>query len=86
MIGDYQSSTTTTRDLMLRYIFHNIFSFDIAEFKRKFNTDPIREFPKVYSVLQEHKLIKFYNKRIDLTNEGKKWISNIRYLFYISKK
>lgn len=83
--GDYQSTQATERDMMIRYIIHNILLLNRKDFYNRFGNDPLAVFPWIFDKLQGYNFATCNKQYIKLTNAGKRWISNILYEFYSEK-
>lgn len=84
-IGDYQSAQATNRDMIIRYTIHNILILNRMEFYNRFGNDPLAVFPQIFDKLQRYNLITCNKQYVELTDTGKRWISNILYEFYSQK-
>ncbi|MBD3190460.1 MAG: radical SAM protein [Candidatus Heimdallarchaeota archaeon] len=84
IIGDFQSIYSTRRNIMERYIFHNLSTYDLnrLEFKNRFKRDPINVFVDEFKLLEKNNFIKIQKENVLITEKGKKRLENIMYLFY----
>ncbi len=81
-IGDYQSPQATDRDMMVRYVIHNILFLNRMDFYNRFGNDPLMVFPRIFDKLQRHNLVTCDKQYVKLTDIGKRWISNVLHEFY----
>lgn len=83
-IGDYQSSQATDKNMMERYVIHNLYSNSLsrADFYTCFGQDVLTVFAQIFKKLQMDGLVIINNQYVKLTDMGTKWIINILYEFY----
>lgn len=87
--GKYQTADkislqATQRNMMERYVMHNLNSGSIsrAEFSGIFGNDILNAFPNIFEGFEEQGLVDFKKLSIDVTNFGKKYLNNMIYIFY----
>lgn len=85
--ADGASPQASQRNLMERYIIHNLYSAEIdrPKFRLRFGEDPWMAFPEVFDSLRTHSLVQCDDRRIWLTATGKKWRKNVYHEFYSCK-
>jgi oxygen-independent coproporphyrinogen III oxidase len=81
---DSVSIQASPRNLMERYIIHNLYSevVDRQKFSGRFGVDPLEAFPEVFAKLERFDLVSRDGRQIRLTEMGKKWRKNVYQEFH----